>query len=155
MHERSTDPDVVKRLQAETEWAVKAHRRYVELTPDDAVALQARITELTAALTEMLSQNLPGRVWDEKVRAALAAGEAAPRKNAFCQTCGDTVCPDCHPAATLYAANEKLHAALTEASKVLDGFIEMRRPWRMLDAVQRAADNARAALAAGTTESEA
>ena len=52
MHERSTDPDVVKRLQAEIEWAVKVRRRYVELTPDDAVALQARIEELEA-LAEM------------------------------------------------------------------------------------------------------
>jgi hypothetical protein len=48
VHERSTDPDVMKRLRAETEWTVKAHRRYVELTWDDAVALQARISELTA-----------------------------------------------------------------------------------------------------------
>jgi hypothetical protein len=52
MHERSTDPDVVKRLQAETEWAVKARRRYVELTPDDAVALQARIEELEEKLLD-------------------------------------------------------------------------------------------------------
>jgi hypothetical protein len=50
VHERSTDPDVVKRLQAETEWAVKARRRYVELTPDDAVALKARITEVSTML---------------------------------------------------------------------------------------------------------
>ena len=32
-----------------------------------------RVDELTAALTEMVLQSLPGRVWDEKVRALLAA----------------------------------------------------------------------------------
>jgi len=32
-----------------------------------------RIEQLTVALTEMLSQNLPGRIWDEKVRALLTA----------------------------------------------------------------------------------
>lgn len=36
------------------------------------------------------------------------------RKNAFCQVCGDQVCPNCHPGSTLYTANEKLAAALTE-----------------------------------------
>jgi hypothetical protein len=65
VHEYSNDPDVVARLAAETAWAIKVNRRYVELRPDDAVALwarigklededSARIAELGAALTELI-----------------------------------------------------------------------------------------------------
>lgn len=46
MHEYSDDPDVVARLAAETAWAIKVRRRYVELRPGDAESLLARVEQL-------------------------------------------------------------------------------------------------------------
>jgi hypothetical protein len=40
--------------------------------------------------------------------------------NAFCRTCGDAVCRDCYPGATLYAANRQLFEALTELVDIAD-----------------------------------
>jgi len=44
-----------------------------------------RVEQLTVALTEMLSQDLPGRIWDEKVRALLAAAPTPGDQPHICQ----------------------------------------------------------------------
>jgi D-serine deaminase-like pyridoxal phosphate-dependent protein len=97
VHERSTDPDVVKRLQAETEWAVKARRRYVELTPDDAVALKARITELSTMLRK--NEEITRLRAVEKAAAALVeirsggarTGAGTPQEQAAWNQLGDAL----------------------------------------------------------------
>lgn len=105
MHEYSDDPDVVARLAAETAWAIKVRRRYVELRPGDAesllarleqleqrvgshprvreLSMQTRIAELTTALTDVeqavAANATPGlrALVTQRVRAALTPKENA------------------------------------------------------------------------------